>query len=281
MLQPGGSLVGLLDRAVAQGAEILGISGGDGSIGVAAATAMRHDIPLVVLPGGTRCHFARDLGLDPERIADALRAFEGQEGRIDVGMINDRVFVNNASFGVYADIVVQPGYRENKLESVVAVVERQATEGYALAFEDGGGHARKRAVMVLVGVDRYETMKLFELGSRERLDEGVLQVSAAYHLEQVLLKEMMGIMQFRKHKRSDADFAQWVTETFEIAGPGEQLEVGVDGELVRLKSPVKVRVLPRALRLMVPPEGLKGRKTAARMFETLKEQAAGGRATHE
>ena len=101
VLKKGNDVEVIARKAVRAGADVLGISGGDGSIGAVVKIAIEYQLPVVVLPGGTRCHFARDLGLDPKRIADALTGFNGVERRIDVGVINDRYFLNNASFGLY------------------------------------------------------------------------------------------------------------------------------------------------------------------------------------
>ena len=282
MLEPGADLVALVERA-ADGAGVIGMSGGDGSLGVAAAAAMRHDIPLVVLPGGTKCHFARDIGLDPANMADALRAFGGREARIDAAEVNGRVFLNNASFGVYADVVRQPNYRERKLQSVIDVMEQgNVSEGYPLSFQDEGGQLHDRAVMVLVGVNRYETVNVTELGSRRRLDEGVLQVNAVYQLDRSLAKQLAGIMRpDDSASKQSRDGGSWVAEEFMIKGDAPSLEVGVDGELVEMDSPVRLRVLPRQLRLMVPPEGIQQRRSLGTMFSNLKDYAFTGRLPDE
>ncbi|MGG7378000.1 diacylglycerol/lipid kinase family protein, partial [Escherichia coli] len=81
-------------------ADVMGMAGGDGSQAVVARAAMRHGIPHVCIPSGTRNHFALDLGLDRDDVAGALDAFtDGVERRIDLAQVNDRVFVNNASLG--------------------------------------------------------------------------------------------------------------------------------------------------------------------------------------
>jgi hypothetical protein len=90
----------LARRAVADGADLLGVAGGDGTQALVAAIAAEHDVPLLVISAGTRNHFALDLGLDREdlsRCLDALR--DGVELRVDLGFIGERPFVNNASFG--------------------------------------------------------------------------------------------------------------------------------------------------------------------------------------
>ena len=72
----------------------------------------------MVLSAGTRNHFALDLGLDRENPAAGLDALtDGVELHIDLGTINGRTFVNNASFGVYAAVVQSPAYRNDKIRT--------------------------------------------------------------------------------------------------------------------------------------------------------------------
>src|SRR5439155_6316401 len=86
-------------------ADAIGIAGGDGSLARVAGVALERDLPFVCVPFGTRNHFARDLGLDREDPVAALDAFGGRERRIDVGRAGDRLFLNNVSLGLYAQLV--------------------------------------------------------------------------------------------------------------------------------------------------------------------------------
>ena len=113
--RPGTDVQQLARDALARGADLLGVAGGDGTQALVAQVAAEHDVPFLVISAGTRNHFALDLGLDredPTRCLDALR--DGVEARIDLGEINGRPFVNNASFGAYAEIVENPAYRDDK-----------------------------------------------------------------------------------------------------------------------------------------------------------------------
>ena len=113
--KPGTDVQQLARDALARGADLLGVAGGDGTQALVAQVAAEHDVPFLVISAGTRNHFALDLGLDredPSRCLDALR--DGVEARIDLGEINGRTFVNNASFGAYAEIVENPAYRNDK-----------------------------------------------------------------------------------------------------------------------------------------------------------------------
>ena len=107
-------------EAVAQGADLLGVAGGDGTQALVAAVAAEHGLPFVVITAGTRNHFALDLGLDREDPSACLGALaDGVELRVDLGMINGQVFVNNASFGAYAEVVETPAYRGDKLRTTL------------------------------------------------------------------------------------------------------------------------------------------------------------------
>src|SRR5690242_1485057 len=103
-------------KAVSEGADLLGVAGGDGTQALVAGIAAEHGLPFVVISAGTRNHFALDLGLDREDPSTCLAALsDAVELRIDLGVINQRTFVNNASFGAYAEVVETPAYRGDKL----------------------------------------------------------------------------------------------------------------------------------------------------------------------
>ena len=123
VLHPGDDLLELAKQAVAGGAEVIGMAGGDGSQALVATVAARHDIAYVCVPAGTRDHLALDLGLDRDDVVGALDAFTaGIEHRIDLAAVNDRVFVDNASLGVYAKVVQSEAYRDAKRETWTAML---------------------------------------------------------------------------------------------------------------------------------------------------------------
>ena len=106
VLHPGDDLRQLAEDAVRRGADLLGMAGGDGSQALVASVASQHGIPFVVVPAGTRNHFALDLGLDRADVPGSLNAYEdGVDATVDLAEVNGRVFVNNVSMGVYAKIV--------------------------------------------------------------------------------------------------------------------------------------------------------------------------------
>jgi diacylglycerol kinase family enzyme len=254
-LGPGDDLQELARRAVEAGADALGMAGGDGSLGLVADIAMQHDLPFVCLPAGTRNHFARDIGLDRADLVGALDAYRGEHRRIDAARVGDRVFLNNVTLGVYAEIVHEPGYRENKVGTTSEVLpemlngSRQPTE---MRFSDPEGHEWDSAFMVLVSNNPYDLVNISEFGVRARLDLGCLAVtvvdaSAASEFAGVAASAMLGRLE------QSASFHHWTNPTFTIESSADEVVVGLDGEALSFPPPLQFECLPRALRLLVPP----------------------------
>src|ERR671936_1627399 len=114
-----------LARAAAD-ASALGVAGGDGSLGPIAAVALERDLPFVCIPLGTYNHFAWDAGIDRDDPLGALRAFDGEERRVDVGRLGDgRVFLNTVSFGLYAALVAEEDRVGTRLGAALRLMRRR------------------------------------------------------------------------------------------------------------------------------------------------------------
>src|SRR5215218_9925861 len=178
---PGPVDVGELARtAVADGADLLGVAGGDGTQALVAAIAAEHDVPLLVISAGTRNHFALDLGLDredPSRCLDALS--DGVELRVDLGVIGDRPFVNNASFGAYAAVVQSPAYRDDKRRTTTEMLPDLLAGQQGPHLVAGAENlAIEGPQAVLVSNNVYGMGDIAGLGRRAWLDRATLGVFA-------------------------------------------------------------------------------------------------------
>ncbi|MCE0761514.1 diacylglycerol kinase [Pseudonocardia kujensis] len=255
VLEPGDDLRALAEAAVAEGADVLGMAGGDGSQALVADVARQHDVPLVVIPAGTRNHFALDLGLDREDVVAALDAFgPALERRIDLAVLGDRVFVNNASLGVYAGVVQSEGYRDAKLATTARMAPDllgPGAEGSHLRFRGPDGDLGGPTAMVLVSNGDYRLDRLDGFGTRARLDGGVLGVVTLRVEKGRDVTEMLAA-QATGRLRSFHGYRQWSAPEFEVDSDKPLVEVGVDGEALRLPPPLRFRVLPGALRVRVP-----------------------------
>ena len=240
-------VAGLARDAVARGADLLGVAGGDGTQALVAAVAAEHDVPLLVISAGTRNHFALDLGLDredPSTCLDALR--DGVEMRVDLGEVNGRPFVNNVSFGAYAAIVERPEYRDEKLKTTLDLLPDllTSTTGPRLVARADAVTLRGPQAL-LVSNNPYNTGDVAGLGRRPRIDGGVLGVIGVRAANAMDAARML-------RGRKAAGLTLVVADEVEVDADVAEVPAGVDGESVRLATPVRCRVRPGALRVRVP-----------------------------
>jgi diacylglycerol kinase family enzyme len=254
VLAPGDDLVRLAEEAVASGADVIGMAGGDGSQALAAGVAMRHDVGFVCVPAGTRNHLAMDLGLDRDDVVSALDAFGAAvERRIDLGLVGDRVFVNNATVGLYAKIVQSPAYRDRKvgtaLELLPAMLGPDATP-FDLSFTGPDGTEHPSAHLILISNDKYELGRAEGFGSRRRMDTGTLGIVAA-RFQSSRDAAAFARQRGEGRNRRPQGWMEWTDTSFELRS-GQQVEVGVDGEALLLDPPIRFRIVPGALRVRIP-----------------------------
>jgi diacylglycerol kinase family enzyme len=245
-------LVALARQAVADRADVLGVAGGDGSLAAVATVAIDAGLPFVCVPAGTRNHFAHDLGLDRADPAAAIEAFVvGPERRVDVATAGGRLFLNNASIGIYAALVHEPSYREDRLGAVEpvleSVLERDALP-VAASFRDGSDTLWEQVLVLFVSNNAYP---LSDLGGRPRLDGGLLEVSALRRTEGQELGRAVESLLTGGNRAGDG-WARWTATRLEVDSPSGRLQVGIDGEPVELETPIEFRIHAGALRVLVP-----------------------------
>ncbi|MET9605242.1 diacylglycerol kinase family protein [Streptomyces sp. NPDC006512] len=239
----------LARRAVAEGADLLGVAGGDGTQARVAEVAADHDLPFLVVSAGTRNHFARDLGLDRDDPARCLEALaDGEELRVDLGVVGGHAFVNTASFGVYAEVVQRPDYRDAKADTALDAMPDLLLgfTGHRLdAVTDDARLESQQAL--LVSNNPYATPEPMAAGGRRsRLDRGVLGVlgirvdNAAQATDVALRGARSAGLQVLASRR------------ISISSGTESIPVAVDGEALTMPVPVVCTVRPGALRVRVP-----------------------------
>jgi diacylglycerol kinase family enzyme len=254
-LTRGDDLEQLARDALARGADVIGMAGGDGSQALVAGIASEHEVPFVCIPAGTRNHFALDLGIDREDVVGALDAFvDGYERPVDLARVNGRVFVNNVSFGVYAAIVQSDEYRDAKLNTAAKMLPELLGPDYNpfdFSLEGPDSIADCDPDLILVSNNVYKLEGIGGLGTRARLDEGVLgvivvEVHNGAELAQLISRSTAG------RGSSYSGWHEWTTTALEVRS-GKPIDVGIDGEAITLDSPVVLEVQPAALRVRIAP----------------------------
>ena len=261
LLGPDDDLCELAARAATRGADVIGMAGGDGSQALVTSVAMEYDVAHVCVPAGTRNHFALDLGLDRDDVVGALDAFtDGVERRIDLASLNERVFVNNASLGAYAQVVQSDAYREAKLGTWRRMLPEtlgRAPVAFELHFDAPNEKDCSDAGLVIVSNNPYQMRRFRGTGTRPRLDTGqlgifVARLRGAAGVARLVTFETIGrsLGSERQHRRLSG-VLQWSCLEFEIRASAP-VPVGLDGEALVLSPPLRFVSLPGALRVRVP-----------------------------
>ncbi|MFJ9819256.1 bifunctional phosphatase PAP2/diacylglycerol kinase family protein [Streptomyces sp. NPDC101151] len=242
-----------LEKAAAW-ARAIGVCGGDGTVNAAAAVALRHGLPLAVLPGGTLNHFAYDLGVEDERTAaDAVR--RGEAVRVDVGRFvagdHEGIFLNTLSLGVYPDLVRERERWSHRIggwpAGVLAAVRVLRAHRHPLQVELGG--QRAPLWLLFVGNGVYHRMGLAS-GRRTDLADGLLDVRVVHGGRRPALR-LLAAAAAGPLTRSRAHAAEQVSR-LRLSGFAPGTPLAYDGEVTEVGGEVLVEKLPEALRVYRP-----------------------------
>jgi len=248
-LDDGLELDDALDKAVASGG-VIGMSGGDGSLNAAAGRAHKEGRPLLVLPGGTLNHFARDLGVDS--IDDAAEAVAcGRTVSVDLAEIAGRAFLNTASFGAYVDLVDARERIEHRVGKWPAALISLARVLRSSAPVDVDIDGRRREVwLIFIGNCRYQPAG-FRPRSRARLDDGLLDIRVVdrgrrYARVRLLLSALTGRLD-----RSPI-YDAWTAEEVRVTSHQGPLRLARDGETFDGPDEFVVTKFDEPLRVFAP-----------------------------
>jgi diacylglycerol kinase family enzyme len=175
------------------------------------------------------------------------------ERHIDLGLVGERVFVNNATVGLYAKIVQSPAYRDHKvgtaLELLPNMLGPQATP-FDLRFTGPDGTEHASAHLILVSNDRYELGGGEGFGSRRRIDGGDLGIVAATFRSSGEIARLIESGMAGRSWRPPG-WIEWADASFRLES-SQPVEIGIDGEALVLDPPIRFRTLPGALRVRIP-----------------------------
>jgi undecaprenyl-diphosphatase len=238
-------------EAAAPGARALGVAGGDGSVRAAAAVALAHDLPLLVVPAGTLNHFARAVGIPT--IDDAIAAADGEEIEVDVCEVDGRAFVNNASLGLYPEVVDRRDHLRPRLGKWLALVVAVGTvlrRSQPLTVEIDG--VRRVVWLVFFGNGRYDDEGLIA-ATRSRLDDGCIDVRIVRADRRLARLRLLVAVIAGRHGRSPVYDEQVSEGPVQVTVLDGAPRLAADGETFDSSAQIEVRKLPRALRVLRPP----------------------------
>jgi diacylglycerol kinase family enzyme len=244
-------------RAASARARMVVAAGGDGTVNAVVNGMIDSSAALGVLPLGTLNHFAKDAGI-PTALREAVDVIvAGRTARVDVGRVNDRVFVNNSSIGVYPDIVERrealrvQGHRKWPAFAMATLDVLRRHPGVAVTLDVNGRSHRLRSPFVAIGNNEY-AVEGRRMGGRTRLDAGKLFVYLAprtrtRELPMLVFNALIG----RVGQAGAFEIAAVTELRIHPAGPG-RIAVALDGEVETMSTPLLYRVSPAALTVALP-----------------------------
>jgi len=234
---------------------LLVVGGGDGTVGCAVSKVAGTRVTLGMLPLGTFNHFARDVGIPGHLDAAIDVVASGEACAVDVAEMNDRTFVNNSSIGIYPFLVAERTAEQRrrgvgKIAAIVPALARtlRADTWQRVRILAGPDHRAVRTPCVFVGNNFYD---MAAVGRRQSLSGRTLCVyivKPQTRLGLLLLpfKVALGIV----HPETDVELLR--VEALEIHARRRQIRVSVDGETIKSTTPLRYRIRPGALRIVVP-----------------------------
>jgi len=257
LAQSGAAMTAAARAAIESGMTIVVAGGGDGTINAVASVVVDSGAAFGVLPLGTLNHFAKDAGI-PLALDEAIaNVVDGRRKRVDVGEVNEQIFLNNSSLGLYPDIVRDREKQQQRLGRSKWVAAMWATFGalrrypfLSLRLRLDEGDIARRTPFVFIGDNEY-TMEGFSIGARSALDGGKLSLYVAQRPGRLgLIRLAWRALSGRLAQEKDFDVL--LADTMEIATRHKRIRVATDGEVTVMATPLRYRIRPGALSVIVP-----------------------------
>lgn len=253
----GDEMVELARRATIGDSEIIVVGGGDGTIRAIASALVDSNKTLGVLPLGTFNYFARNLNIPLELEEAARNIAAGNVVNVNIGEVNGQVFLNNSSLGLYPRVIREreKGYGRwgrSKLASFFSgaytllrpyrfLTVRLSTNSEAVAC---------RTPLVFINNNAYQG-ESYGFGGRECLDAAKL-ASYIAHSSGRLSMLWLGVRALVGRLHEAEDLQMLCAKEVWIEARHPTLRIALDGELLRLDTPLHYRIREAGLRVLAP-----------------------------
>lgn len=240
---------------------IVGVAGGDGTINTVAQATLGSGCAFGVLPQGTFNYFARNHGI-PTEIEGALRVLLAEAPQpVQVGLINDRVFLVNASLGIYAQLLedreaFKSRYGRNRLVALGAALRTLASQHrpWDLRLNWGGEVKAMRTASLFVGNNALQFEQV-GVAEGEALHGGSLVAVLVKPMNR--LARIGLLLRGAASRLDDAETVETLSfRSLEVAPQRgalrRRVKVATDGEVAYMQMPLAFRVAPEPLWLIRP-----------------------------
>lgn len=254
----------IVANAMSQGGVVVA-AGGDGTINAVAQAAHDAGCPMGVLPQGTFNYFSRTHGI-PSDTGEATQALlRAAVESVQVGRVNERIFLVNASLGLYPEVLQDREQYKRRFgrHRIVALVSALDTllhyqHRLRLRIELGGQVRDVRSTTLFVGNNRLQ-MEQVGLPQANAIEHGrvaaiMLKPTSTWQRLRVLVRGAAGAL--TEDERVEAFQFQQMTVRPRL--PSGRVKVAMDGEICEMRGPLHIGVSPRPLYLLKPPSAHAG-----------------------
>jgi diacylglycerol kinase family enzyme len=241
--------------AVARGVKRIAVAGGDGTLSSAAEIVAGTQVELAVVPAGTYNHFAKDMGLHVELKTSCEVATSDRVIEVDVARVNGRVFLNTSSVGMYANFVRKRDRHEATLGRFAlfrAAVETLARfQPFQVTFETDAGAKTYVTPQVFIGVGERE-LRFPKMGNRVENGRAGLHVmvARAESRSRFIAIAITGLVRGLRAVSRTPHFDVFLVDACTIEQ--RHSTVALDGEVVRLESPLEYALKRSSLKVVAP-----------------------------
>ena len=230
--------------------------GGDGTVGTVASKLVGTNCVFAVIPLGTYNNFARTIGV-PLSIREAVNVIaKGSPKNLDVAEVNGTFFLNGSSIGMYPEIVMRREPLEDNNNSrlisswIAALRVLIKFPSYKVRVKVAGEEIIAQTSMIFLGNGFYDyhfgRMGKRELPDQQKLSVYILKNMSRWDLFQLSIKAL------ENRLKGDPKFNRYYAAEAEIFLEKDSIHVSKDGEVVKLESPLRYRIRPEALKVILP-----------------------------
>lgn len=244
-------------EAKATGA-LLVAHGGDGTLNLAVAQALEHDIPLAVLPGGTFNYFARELGIPKDPVEAIKSVRQGQLQAVDIAAINGQPFLLNVSLGLHSRLLRERERDMRQLgrsqlvaawSTLKGLLRRQSPLNLRLVDRQRDDRVRAAALTII-----RSPIQIDELGLSGARDGDLALMMSAAGSRWELLRAALHLRLRRPHAEPTLQVRR--SDQFELHSNARRtkrrIRLSIDGESRELTLPLSIAVLKGKLRIALP-----------------------------
>ncbi len=245
-----------VQRAVKDGCKILCAAGGDGTVSGVASWCVKNNLALGVLPLGTMNNFSKDLKV-PQDIKKACKVIsKNKVKKIDYATINNDLFINNSSIGVYARYV----HKREKHQKILGKIAAYITSLFStlamfsildVTLQCDGETKSLKTPVIFISNNDYGIDKTFSI-RRKSLNSGLLTVNILIHKGiGGVFKTIIGI--FTSHKITKRYKSFHTDEILiNIKTKNNKITVAKDGEIISYRTPLQYKMHKNKLKVIAP-----------------------------